>query len=209
MGMTRDGECAAFAPFARADSQLSDETWRALSQPVVASAMQGLELPASARVGTTLASAGEPHASLLAGIELLISGLSPMVTNRWVAPYYAGDRRPFGPKSHGRRPGVSASLSVEGVDDRPASQVKFGVGVDVEALVHVGGFDVVEGSEERAQLIDSGCQLGYVLTLADILRAIVEIYEVESATGFDPKVVQAALRALGCEQPPTSRSWSG
>lgn len=45
-----------------------------------------------------------------------------------------------------------------------------------------------------------------------VLRAIVEIYEetgsamgpdaVESATGFGPKVVQAALRALDSEQPP-------
>lgn len=65
----------------RADSQLSDEAWWTLSQPVLASAMRGKHLPVSARVGTTLASAGEPHASLLAGIELLISGLSPMVTS--------------------------------------------------------------------------------------------------------------------------------
>lgn len=59
----------------RTDSQLSDESWWALSQPVLASAMKGMELPVSARVGTTIASVGEPHASLLAGTELLISGL--------------------------------------------------------------------------------------------------------------------------------------
>ncbi len=60
----------------RADSQLSDESWWALSQPVLASAMDGRDLPISSRVGTTIASAGDPHASLLAGIDLLITGLS-------------------------------------------------------------------------------------------------------------------------------------
>lgn len=61
----------------RADSQLSDENWWALSQPVLGSAMAGMELPISARVGTTVASAGNPRASLQAGIELLIAGVSP------------------------------------------------------------------------------------------------------------------------------------
>lgn len=60
----------------RANSQMSDEAWWALSQPVLAMAMENLELPISSRVGTTVASAGDPHASLRAGIELLISGLS-------------------------------------------------------------------------------------------------------------------------------------
>lgn len=59
----------------RADSQLSDDSWWALSQPMLASAMAGLELPVSARVGTTLASAGDPHKSLMAGVEWLIAGL--------------------------------------------------------------------------------------------------------------------------------------
>lgn len=59
----------------RAASQLPDDRWWALSQPVLASAMEGLELPISTRVGTTIASAGDPHASLVAGVELLIAGL--------------------------------------------------------------------------------------------------------------------------------------
>ncbi len=59
----------------RGDSQLSDEGWWALSQPVLATAMQELQLPISSRVGASVASAGDPHKSLMAGIELLIAGI--------------------------------------------------------------------------------------------------------------------------------------
>jgi AcrR family transcriptional regulator len=66
----------------RADSQLSDENWWALSQPVLASAMEGRELPVSARVDASLASAGDPRQSLLTGVELLITGLDQTLTTR-------------------------------------------------------------------------------------------------------------------------------
>lgn len=56
-------------------------SWWALSLPVLASAMRGMELPVSARVGTTLASAGDPHASVPAGTELLVSGLRLVVSD--------------------------------------------------------------------------------------------------------------------------------
>lgn len=63
----------------RADSQLSDESWWQLVQPALASAMADLQLPVSARVGATIASAGDPRESLRAGVELLISGLRDAV----------------------------------------------------------------------------------------------------------------------------------
>ena len=60
----------------RTNSNLSDEQWWALSQPVLGSAMQGMDLPISSRVGQTTASAGDPYASLQAGLDLFLDGLS-------------------------------------------------------------------------------------------------------------------------------------
>jgi len=59
----------------RADSHLSDEQWWALSQPVLGAAMDGMDLPISSRVGQTTASAGNPYASLQAGLALFLDGL--------------------------------------------------------------------------------------------------------------------------------------
>ncbi len=64
----------------RADSQLSDESWWQLSQPVLSSALEDVELPVSTRVGTTIATAGDPQTSLLAGVELLIAGLARTIS---------------------------------------------------------------------------------------------------------------------------------
>lgn len=60
----------------RADSHLSDEQWWALSQPILGSAIEGMDLPISRRVGQTTASAGDPHASLKAGLMLFLDGLA-------------------------------------------------------------------------------------------------------------------------------------
>ena len=60
----------------RTDSHLSDEQWWALSQPVLGAAMEGMDLPISSRVGQATASAGNPHASLQAGLDLFLDGLS-------------------------------------------------------------------------------------------------------------------------------------
>ncbi len=60
----------------RTDSHLSDEQWWALSQPVLGTAMEGMDLPISSRVGQTTASAGDPYASLQAGLDLFLDGLS-------------------------------------------------------------------------------------------------------------------------------------
>jgi len=60
----------------RTDSQLTDEQWWALSQPVLGTAMKGMDLPISSRVGQTTASAGNPYASLQAGLDLFLDGLS-------------------------------------------------------------------------------------------------------------------------------------
>lgn len=60
----------------RTDSQLTDQQWWALSQPVLGAAMEDMDLPISSRVGQATASAGNPYASLQAGLGLLIDGLS-------------------------------------------------------------------------------------------------------------------------------------
>jgi AcrR family transcriptional regulator len=59
----------------RAESRLTDEQWWRLSEPLLAEAMDGLELPISRRVGESVASAGDPLASLEVGLELLLDGL--------------------------------------------------------------------------------------------------------------------------------------
>lgn len=65
----------------RSESHLNDEQWWALSQPVLGSAMEGMDLPVSSRVGQTTASAGDPYASLLAGLDLFLDGLSHRLTS--------------------------------------------------------------------------------------------------------------------------------
>jgi len=60
----------------RADTQLTDDQWWALSQPIVSPALNELDLPISTRVGQTVASAGDPHATLHAGLELILNGLA-------------------------------------------------------------------------------------------------------------------------------------
>jgi len=60
----------------RTDSQLTDEQWWALSHPVLGAVMQDMDLAVSSRVGQTTASAGNPYASLQAGLDLFIEGLS-------------------------------------------------------------------------------------------------------------------------------------
>jgi len=59
----------------RAESRLTDAQWWRLSEPFLAEAMEGVELPISRRVGESVASAGDPRESLEVGLELLLDGL--------------------------------------------------------------------------------------------------------------------------------------
>lgn len=52
---------------------------QALSHPVLGTAMEGMDLPVSSRVGQSTASAGNPWASLQAGLELLLDGLTQRI----------------------------------------------------------------------------------------------------------------------------------
>ncbi len=52
----------------RADSALTDEQWWQAAAPILARSMQGLVLPVASRVGTNVASAGDPRATLEFGL---------------------------------------------------------------------------------------------------------------------------------------------
>lgn len=60
----------------RAQTGVEDQQWWEHQQPELAAAMGTLELPISTRVGTTLASAGEPLAVLHTGLGLLLDGVA-------------------------------------------------------------------------------------------------------------------------------------
>lgn len=60
----------------RADSQLTDQQWWALFRPILGHAMGGMDLTISTRVGQSTESAGDPYASLQAGLDIFLDGLA-------------------------------------------------------------------------------------------------------------------------------------
>lgn len=60
----------------RAETGLDDRQWWEHQQPQLAPAIEALELPISTRVGTTVASAGEPLAVLHTGMKFLLDGVA-------------------------------------------------------------------------------------------------------------------------------------
>ncbi|WP_258724821.1 TetR/AcrR family transcriptional regulator [Cellulomonas sp. NS3] len=60
----------------RAASQLTDEQWWRLSEPVLTTVMAGLDLPVSSRVGQTLQSAADPSGTLATGVAVLLDGVA-------------------------------------------------------------------------------------------------------------------------------------
>lgn len=60
----------------RTDSALNDDQWWRASAPVLGQAMQGLSLPIADRVGSSVASAGDPRASLRFGLTALVDGIT-------------------------------------------------------------------------------------------------------------------------------------
>ncbi|AKU16331.1 TetR/AcrR family transcriptional regulator [Luteipulveratus mongoliensis] len=60
----------------RDETELTDEEWWRTAEPVLTRAMEGLHLPIAARVGETVASAGEPEASLRYGLGHLLDGVA-------------------------------------------------------------------------------------------------------------------------------------
>lgn len=61
---------------ARSESGLDDQQWWEAEQPELAQEIGRLELPISSRVGQSVASAGDPRASLQTGVELLLAGVA-------------------------------------------------------------------------------------------------------------------------------------
>ena len=61
---------------ARADSALDDNQWWEASEPVLAEAMAGLDLPIASRVGASVGSAGNPAATLAYGLTALLDGVA-------------------------------------------------------------------------------------------------------------------------------------
>lgn len=60
----------------RTDSALSDDQWWQASAPVLGQAMQGFSLPIADRVGSSVASAGDPKSSLQFGLTGLVDGIT-------------------------------------------------------------------------------------------------------------------------------------
>lgn len=56
----------------RTASNLTDEQWWQASAPLLARTMQGLDLPIASRVGTAVASAGDPRGTLDHGVAALL-----------------------------------------------------------------------------------------------------------------------------------------
>jgi AcrR family transcriptional regulator len=59
----------------RTESALSDEQWWNATAPVLRHAMNDVSLPIAARVGTTVASAGDPYATLQFGLTAVIDAV--------------------------------------------------------------------------------------------------------------------------------------
>jgi AcrR family transcriptional regulator len=60
----------------RKDSALTDEQWWQAAAPSLNVAMQGMHFPIASRVGTTVASAGDPRATLRYGLTAVIDAVS-------------------------------------------------------------------------------------------------------------------------------------
>lgn len=60
----------------RADSALTDDQWWQAAEPILGRAMQGTTFPIASRVGTTVASTGDPHATLRFGLTAVIDAVS-------------------------------------------------------------------------------------------------------------------------------------
>jgi AcrR family transcriptional regulator len=60
----------------RAESALTDEQWWQATAPVLGPALRGLSVPIAARVGTAVASAGDPRATLRFGLTAVLDAVT-------------------------------------------------------------------------------------------------------------------------------------
>jgi AcrR family transcriptional regulator len=60
----------------RTESALTDEQWWHATAPILGHAMKGISLPIASRVGTAVASAGDPRATLQFGLTAVIDAVS-------------------------------------------------------------------------------------------------------------------------------------